>query len=319
MKNDGAGRWIALAGQVAQENIQAGIGKGVGAVVVTQENEKVVAVAGDARWVGLQGEKENGDAHQDVPKDGCEAGNVMAHAAMRAIAFVARKRKLLGSETPSRPGSAKQSRRPSTEATIQQSSQITAQTPLPVPPMPPSSSTDLTSDTDHHQQQPQPLTPFTDTPLTPLEKAHFPPHSLTLPPNAYLCLELIIYLTHEPCVMCSMAIVHSRFVRVVFKQRMRRAGAMCAERDGLGYGLFWRPKEFNWKFLAFMWQEEKESKGVENVQADTKGIGEANEIGVKEKGKQKAENSQTKVLEMIEELSLRGGEQEADTELVWSA
>lgn len=66
----------------------------------------------------------------------------------------------------------------------------------------------------------------------------------------YLCHELEIYCTHEPCVMCSMAIVHSRFGRVIFEHRMP-TGGLCADGE-LGHGLFWR-KELNWQLLAWQW------------------------------------------------------------------
>jgi tRNA-specific adenosine deaminase 3 len=69
--------------------------------------------------------------------------------------------------------------------------------------------------------------------------------------DGYLCHDLEFYCTHEPCVMCSMAIVHSRFGRVIFKHRMPDTGGLCA--DGkLGHGLFWR-KELNWTLLAWQW------------------------------------------------------------------
>lgn len=76
----------------------------------------------------------------------------------------------------------------------------------------------------------------------------------TLAPNGYLCVDLVIYLTHEPCVMCSMAILHSRFSRVVFARPMPRTGALSAEADSLGYGLFWR-ESLNWKMLCWRWEE----------------------------------------------------------------
>lgn len=70
--------------------------------------------------------------------------------------------------------------------------------------------------------------------------------------GGYLCHELEIYCTHEPCVMCSMAIVHSRFRKAVFEKRMVRTGGLCADEEGLGHGLWWR-KELNWTMLAWQW------------------------------------------------------------------
>ncbi|KAH8803123.1 cytidine deaminase-like protein [Xylogone sp. PMI_703] len=69
--------------------------------------------------------------------------------------------------------------------------------------------------------------------------------------DGYLCHELEIYCTHEPCVMCSMAIVHSRFGRVIFERRMPNTGGLSAD-NKLGHGLFWR-KELNWTLLAWQW------------------------------------------------------------------
>jgi tRNA-specific adenosine deaminase 3 len=99
---------------------------------------------------------------------------------------------------------------------------------------------------------------FVERPLTQSEHAIYNQESMS--PDGYLCHNLEIYLTHEPCVMCSMAILHSRFGRVVFKHRMPKTGALCSELEsdpasntvgGLGHGLFWR-KELNWSLLA--WQ-----------------------------------------------------------------
>ncbi|KAH6717928.1 cytidine deaminase-like protein [Leptodontidium sp. MPI-SDFR-AT-0119] len=89
---------------------------------------------------------------------------------------------------------------------------------------------------------------FKDEALLPIEKEHFDPSGNE---NGYLCHELEIYCTHEPCVMCSMAIVHSRFGRAVFKRRMGETGGLCADGE-LGHGLFWR-KELNWTLLGWQW------------------------------------------------------------------
>jgi tRNA-specific adenosine deaminase 3 len=99
---------------------------------------------------------------------------------------------------------------------------------------------------------------FSDLPFSPEERAIFEAGQIS--PDGYLCHNMEIYLTHEPCVMCSMALLHSRFGKVFFGQRMPGTGGLCSElglsdsgesRAGLGHGLFWR-KELNWSMLA--WQ-----------------------------------------------------------------
>ncbi|KAI5854185.1 cytidine deaminase-like protein [Tricharina praecox] len=71
--------------------------------------------------------------------------------------------------------------------------------------------------------------------------------------SSYLCHNMHVYLTHEPCVMCAMALLHSRIGLVVFQHRMIHTGALVAKIDeGLGLGLFWRP-DMNWKYLAWQW------------------------------------------------------------------
>lgn len=51
-----------------------------------------------------------------------------------------------------------------------------------------------------------------------------------LPENAYLCSGLDLYLTSEPDLMSSMALVHSRIRRVFFKHRDVEAGALISGR-----------------------------------------------------------------------------------------
>jgi tRNA-specific adenosine deaminase 3 len=106
---------------------------------------------------------------------------------------------------------------------------------------------------------------FCDSPLTEVEKEYYEKDNIAS--SGYLCVDLDIYLTNEPCVMCSMAILHSRFRRCIFSKRMPRTGGMTSDSvdatplaGGLKHGLFWRPTELNWKFLAWEFKEENKDK-----------------------------------------------------------
>ena len=98
---------------------------------------------------------------------------------------------------------------------------------------------------------------FADGPLTSLEKDLY--MESQVPASGYLCLDLELYVTHEPCVMCCMAINHSRFGRVIFGKRMPTGGLGTQEKTCDNsrvrystYGLWWR-HELNWKFLTWQW------------------------------------------------------------------
>ena len=205
-----AGRCMSLARRVGKEALLATQGEPIGAVVTARsrgEGDSVVAVAGDARWRHI--DKANEPAN----------GNVAAHAIMRAIGMVARKRRALLHE-----GLA-------SEPTLEDS--------------------DLNA----------------DRPLTALEWEVYTNSSVAR--DGYLCLDLELYVTHEPCVMCSMAMLHSRFSRVIFGQHMLRTGGLTAvsqnkhgspasnDDRALGYGLSWR-QELNWRHLAWQWVADDE-------------------------------------------------------------
>lgn len=85
--------------------------------------------------------------------------------------------------------------------------------------------------------------------------------------EGYLCHNLQVYLSHEPCVMCSMALLHSRVGSVVFRRRMLKTGALSAETGGKELGLFWRP-ELNWKFLCWQWKDEGGGEGESDEEVD---------------------------------------------------
>ncbi|RLV89688.1 tRNA-specific adenosine deaminase subunit [Spathaspora sp. JA1] len=75
--------------------------------------------------------------------------------------------------------------------------------------------------------------------------------------QGYLCHNMIVYTTHEPCVMCCMALVHSRIGRLVYLQRAPTTGGLesnyqLGDRDGL-----------NWKFQIWKWLGQNEIHRLE--------------------------------------------------------
>lgn len=109
-------------------------------------------------------------------------------------------------------------------------------------------------------------------PLTPTEADAY--SRVSLPAGGYLCFGLEIYVTHEPCAMCSMAILHSRFGRIVFGERLPLTGGIAVDPTNAGsynsgalnYGLFWRP-ELNWKLLGWQWQSPQTQLSSSGVHA----------------------------------------------------
>lgn len=221
---DSVSTYMNLAREVAQSASGESIGQPVGVVVVDRSQPiapSVVLACHDARWYDFG----SGCSRQSN-------GNVMAHAVMRAIGLIARKRREVSETERDTTGSSGES--------------------------------------------------FADIPLTDFEKTTY--NGSSIPLGGYLCLDLEFYITHEPCVMCSMALVHSRVGRVVFGERMTGTGGLTAgpayldgvepeqregegkgtaEPTGLGYGIFWRPS-LNWKFLTWQWVEQGPEKPTSN-------------------------------------------------------
>lgn len=178
-------------------------------------------------------------AASEAETHGCTSGNVMSHAVMRAIGMVGRKRLRVASQ-------------PISSAAAKAESNFAA------------------AGLEHDEEARDAF--FLDLPINPLEQQYFDKDNLK--PDGYLCLKLEIFLTHEPCIMCSMALVHSRVGRVIFKHRMPKTGGLTAETVsndtgpvGLGYGLCWR-KELNWQFMC--WEYAAEAKKRDgNAASDT--------------------------------------------------
>ncbi|EGW30981.1 uncharacterized protein SPAPADRAFT_62883 [Spathaspora passalidarum NRRL Y-27907] len=84
-------------------------------------------------------------------------------------------------------------------------------------------------------------------------------HSSQEDGEGYLCHNMIVYTTHEPCVMCCMALVHSRIGRLVYLQGTPPTGGLesnyqLGDRDGL-----------NWKFQIWKWIGQNEVHRLESL------------------------------------------------------
>lgn len=215
---------MQLAGLVAHECKGLNIGRRVGAVVVDPVRREVVAVAGDARrWVpGLEQKGSNYWGSSD--------GRPEHHALMRAIAMVAEKEL--------------KRRRAAEDAETHNSASLSILGGRPL--------------TDTEQFYFAPNTTQNASRFSSRDSRPLPRQQSSSRPDTYLCSGLDVYLTHEPCVCCAMAMIHSRFRACVFSKRMPGTGGLCAENDngGLGYGLFWR-RELNWRVMAFEYSSDR--------------------------------------------------------------
>ena len=220
--NVGVHEAMALAKRAANETQYRGLGIGPGCVIMERVENNTEIVA------------VAGDARQrplpsglveDDAQSGCN-GNIMGHAVMRAVGMIGRKRLRVASQPIT-------TRAAKAERTFENCG------------------------LDHDEKARDAF--FLDLPLTPLEEQYFVKDNLK--PDGYLCLRLEVFLTHEPCMMCSMALVHSRVGRVIFLSRTPQTGGLTAEMVrndsgpvGLGYGLCWR-KELNWQFMCWEYIE----------------------------------------------------------------
>ncbi|KAK2879556.1 hypothetical protein FQN49_000749 [Arthroderma sp. PD_2] len=98
-------------------------------------------------------------------------------------------------------------------------------------------------------------------PLSPTSlESHFfqLPNLLKSSKGGYLCTALDLYITHEPCICCSMGMLLSRFRSItVLQSGMRRSRGSNALDAVNGYGLHWR-EELNWRAIGFEFVESAE-------------------------------------------------------------
>ncbi|CAG8934770.1 unnamed protein product [Penicillium salamii] len=275
-----AGYFLSLAHLVAQEAEQSGLGRGVGAVIVdpaiTSESEQwdeaVLAVAGDARYSRPEGgAPSQAQQHPVAPNPASKTynadleGGPELHALMRAVELVARWRRENDREDPSLECDT---------LSPLESHFLYRHHPDPVPLSPslkrkhedPTES-DIVDESDLHVPLPAP--PSVDHSVP----APATPRIRTRAQGGYLCTDLDVYLSHEPCLCCSMGLLLSRFRAVIFPRggRLESGGLASepvvgpvAEEDPAGagskdergyYGLHWR-KELNWRALGFEFVED---------------------------------------------------------------
>ena len=271
------------------------MGEAIGAVIVDSKADEgrgaIVAGAGDGRWVSCCHPREGKEKDESetlllssAERQTSPNGNPLAHAAIRAIGMVGQQRVALD---PGRRRTKKDEGVGEDDTGLDFDTKNEKQKNKPLANSAPESTPTTTAPNSSINS------PFLDVPLTATESLL--DSSSPLQASGYLCLGLDIYLSHEPCVMCSMAIMHSRFSRVVFARRARKAGVggMCAEdvgaggdaeeersgegegdgggdveeegqgARGYGYGLFWRP-QLNWRILAWEWVDDEEGNGGGN-------------------------------------------------------
>lgn len=222
--NIGLEEAFTLAKRVGLETQRRGHGIGPGCVIVERVEDKTEIVS--VAGDARQRPLSNGGIKDDT-QGGCN-GNIMGHAVMRAIGMIGRKRLRVASQPIT-------TRAAKAERNFENCG------------------------LDHDEKARDAF--FLDLPITPPEEHYFKKDNLK--PDGYLCLRLEVFLTHEPCMMCSMALVHSRVGRVIFLNRMPQTGGLTAEMVrndsgpvGLGYGLCWR-KELNWQFMCWEYMEPK--------------------------------------------------------------
>lgn len=296
-----AGYYLSLAQKVAREAEQSGLGRGVGAVIVDPAivpgligdddatwDEAVLAVAGDARYYRPEGgAPSQAQLHPGVTPNPASKtynadleGGPELHALMRGVELIARWRRENDSDGQAgTPESAKLSALESHFLYRHNSSPAPSSPTLKRKHEEPISESDIVpSQSELHA--PLPASPSVDHSVP----APATPRIRTRAQGGYLCTDLDVYLSHEPCLCCSMGLLLSRFRAVVFPRNGRLGSGGLASEPVVGpvgeeeeaeaeagseldrpyYGLHWR-KELNWRALGFEFVEDVDI----DVQAET--------------------------------------------------
>ena len=166
--------YLNLASLVADETCEADFGRHVGVVVVDPIKNEVVAVAGDARWWTTK------DSFQQRNASDPGEGRPEQHAMMRAIAMVAAKECRRRVKDGLRPATTNGDVDDLEGRALTETERLYLSAPE-----------DDTQETYSTPDGPKPQSEHRK--------------------DSYLCNGLDVYLSHEPCVCCSMAMIHSRF------------------------------------------------------------------------------------------------------------
>ncbi|KAF4256627.1 hypothetical protein KXV70_006446 [Aspergillus fumigatus] len=313
-----AGHYLALAEKVAREAEKSGRGRRIGAVVVDPEilasidtrddedgtrwTDAVVAVAGDARYSRRETGALSESEQQIEPGPPAAAqtynadleGGPELHALMRAVEMIARKRR----EEYREASDTKPYLSPLESYFLSQSdvstsaSSLNSQDPSPIP------------EKLLKTNSASPAVPTTSKtpPVAPVAPVAAP-RIRSRAQGGYLCTDLDVYLTHEPCLCCSMGMLLSRFRAVIFPRKGRMVTGGLASEPVISpasdtvpegepeeseskapmdessdpatkrkyYGLHWR-KELNWRALGFEFVEHDDADELARRTEDQTGV-----------------------------------------------
>lgn len=80
--------------------------------------------------------------------------------------------------------------------------------------------------------------------------------------DGYLCRGFHAYMTHEPCAMCSMGLLHSRFTRLIYVIPQKGSGGIDAASCGL---CIHDQPSLNWQYEAWRYVREDEFAEIKEL------------------------------------------------------